>query len=395
MARATWSTFVVVALCMASCAKLDALGSKCGNGAVDPLTEDCDGDSYAVEFASGRTRPKCGKPGAGPSACRMECGRDSTCPNDNWACRLGVCVNIVDEFCKRDVDAGSTNCTGVLDVIGPAGNVKTVDLDNDGVDVRLSAIRWGTLHDGTLTFLPGCQLLELEATIAMAPSFVGTTEPWIALIDWSAVAFPTTTQLAGRAHVLSPSTVPQEVSIRPQPVLGGYRAIYAEAHDIDGDGDNDFIVLERKYATVETQGSLTRPVLYMNAPCDEKTPDVRCLYVKMIDGFETASGEGLALQRSRIDEKSDPHGHDWWFATIGGDVTQGPGKVVVQRIRVEGSDDKVSFVARSTKSEIPTPQSSAQNQRVTWGDFDGDGVLDLLYVTDRGSRLYRRAEVGQ
>ena len=258
-------------------------------------------------------------------------------------------------------------------------------------------VRWGKLRVGTLTNYIPCTLIgDLIESVAVAPAFAGVTTPWLMI--------GTTQQSASSglnvAYVLTPGLTPTATSIiRESPLDDGYRAIYAEHHDVDGDGDNDFVVLERKNG-LEGQRTSGRPVVYMNEPCKDN-PDVRCLFVKLIDvqvkqlngvvvhSYADASGEGFAWQRSHIDEARDPNWREWWFATVR-NVGVNQDKLVTQRIRAVGTDRNVTFEPTSEKGEVEPPQIGATRQELAWGDFDGDQVLDLLYVTDHGSRLYQR-----
>ncbi len=253
-------------------------------------------------------------------------------------------------------------------------------------------VRWGRLRSTKLITDVSCSfILGLTESIALAPSATEGSDSWIMLgtLSKSKTWTPTATDLKGVAYLLTPSTESRAITIvRTASESDGYRAVYAEHHDVDGDGDNDFVVLERVNG-LDGDRTRGRPVLYMNEPC-EKDATRRCLFVKKIDAFEVASGESFAWQRSHVDEARASKWPEWWLATIRHDEAEAKDTFVTQRIRIAGTDRNVTFEATSEKHEIDVPKIGATQQRLTWGDFDGDQILDLLYVTDRGSRLYRR-----
>ncbi len=269
-------------------------------------------------------------------------------------------------------------------------------------------LRWGRLRAGRIPDQLDCtqEISRVTESVAVAP-MLAASDPRFAgsdvsllLATYSQRANSPFGEFAGRAFAVSPSASPKTVSIVPEPAFGGYRAIYAEAHDVDGDGDNDFIVLERERG-IDGDRTRARPVLYMNVPC-ESSGSGRCLFVKNIvdtqgktlDRFDAASGEGLALSRSPTDGGLDKVWREWWLASIRQDVDTKTGmthdSVVTQRIRAVGTDDTIAFDTTSERHELTPLQLNAQNQHLAWGDFDGDGVLDLLYASDKGSRLHRR-----
>ncbi len=311
-------------------------------------------------------------------------------------------------FAFTDLHPRSRNRNVAIDL---AGDTDSASSEHDTLVLTISAgnrdallglrsfVRWGHLRAEKATDEISClqSIAQLSEAIAVAPASTATTSSWLALGTFSRTntATPAPKDLVGKAYVLTPSSSPKEIAIVPDATLEtGYRAIYAEAHDVDGDGNTDFVVLERKDGLDGRDRSLARPMLYMNESC-ANAPNERCLLATKIGGFESAAGDGLAWQRPHIDEARDPKSHEWWLATVRYDLATTTDKVVSQRFRVERTGRDIRLIPTSEKHELDPPRVNATSQQLTWGDFDGNGVLDLLYVTDRGSWLYQRGDPPQ
>ncbi len=234
--------------------------------------------------------------------------------------------------------------------------------------------------------------------IEVAPVFTGDPNAWITLVTGTSVG--SSDEVSGRAYMLYPGQAGIAMTGLPEGA-GDHQAISAFPVDLDNDGDTDFVVLTRSGGLKgrESQRGDRRVGFYINVECNG--PSGRCLIVKHLDGFESVSGDALAWAQSppeadydASDAGAKPAGTAkvWWLGAVVGDTHWGSGRVKTARVRVEGKDDKmtVAVVAKS-ESSSDVPAADVSYQHVAWGDFDGDTALDLLYVSDRGSRIYKRA----
>jgi hypothetical protein len=202
------------------------------------------------------------------------------------------------------------------------------------------------------------------------------------------------TAAAGHAYLLSEGQTRVDMTMENR---DAYQAIAAVPADLDNDGDNDFVVLARNGGIDgrETTANDRRVRFYINVPCNG--PGGRCLLVKHLDGFDSVSGDALAWAQSPPEATYFAAGErcasrTWWLGAVTGNTTSGTGAVRTTRVRVEGCDENMTFtVLGDSTSEAALPTARVSFQHVAWGDFDGDTALDLLYVSDLGSRMYRRA----
>ncbi len=218
--------------------------------------------------------------------------------------------------------------------------------------------------------------------------------------DWIALAtdnYDDPTRAVGRAYLLSEGRTPIPMTFEND---DSYQAISALPADLDNDGDTDFAVLAREggIAGRDLTASDRRVRIYMNVACEGR-PEERCLFVNHINLFEGVSGDALAWAQSPIEavhfatSREKGIARVWWLGAVTGGTQSGTGMIKTGRFRVDRVDRDIRVVAvAGSASEAPVPATQVKYQHVAWGDFDGDTALDLLYVSDRGSRIYKRAE---
>lgn len=109
---------------LAACSNIAPLpAGVCGNGVVDPQTEDC--DSVAPGDPQG-----CGKPSDPVLACRLLCDTDSDCPA-GWACAPdGGCVHGTASFVQGPVTSAALDTWTLGDVDGD-GKLDIAGMDGD------------------------------------------------------------------------------------------------------------------------------------------------------------------------------------------------------------------------------------------------------------------------
>jgi hypothetical protein len=126
---ARWVAVVGVWVAL-GCAELEpTTAGMCGNGVLDPSTEDCDG---RVESALG-ARASCGSPGDGSRACRLVCDAAEECPS-GWGCAPGG-------YCH--FPSGKFEPGGAAET--PGNDWALSDVDGDGV------LDLASLHRGELS----------------------------------------------------------------------------------------------------------------------------------------------------------------------------------------------------------------------------------------------------
>ena len=266
------------------------------------------------------------------------------------------------------------------------------------MDTVQSLVRWVSMQEGEVPTVEddhdgACQSLSFEA----APDGSRSDITWDALVP--SLSAPPTDGTAEWIALSSVRGAPVGFSLYRDrgPVSlsfegdRGDNVVRAEPIDIDGDGDTDFLVMAGGTATEKCKDVACHLELFINAPCRNMALS-RCFYVKRLEDLGSFSHPAYSIQRSKLEETySDRNAisHRFWFASVSNSDLH------AYRVDVKKMDTGEVEIHRVDEPEgkfdpNATPVVS-RYARLAWGDFDGDGVLDLLHTEQDQATVYSRA----